>query len=373
MNSKEKIVFQITKTSPLIKRVTWNKSKDAQLRFLVDQNEGKSWKYVSEKMKALFHDSNLTMKKCRERWQNCLNPRFNKTIMINSELLLLLAYHQQYGNKWSEICKYFPDRNSLKLKNDFTNHVLKTARRINHLNIDDVNNIFQYISITYSIVLIYQLILSNNSSIKISKLGSTHIYENILKLHLTPELCMTYLEHCTNSLISKYNDHPILKNLLELNQIISINSLLTKVFEVIKSYYSTQENYSESFLISTMESLIIEESPLISYESKADTLSKMSIIPYSSFENMKSIVLLDIENNHPNELIEPDYNEIFPYTELQAKDFEASYETNEKLSLPCIELDEIESSIITPEPLLCFHIENDLKYDKPVLDLPEHI
>ena len=109
IESKDKsstLIFKITKVMKPQNggvRMAWNKEHDKKLLMLVGKHKGRNWRKISEEMKRIFHDSEMSAKKCRERWCNYTNPEIDKTSLTESEELFLLIYHHQHNNKWVTI------------------------------------------------------------------------------------------------------------------------------------------------------------------------------------------------------------------------------------------------------------------------------
>ena len=50
---------------------------------------------------------NRTTRQCREHWNYYLNPNINKDPWTSEEEALLLEKQGEFGNKWSQISKFF--------------------------------------------------------------------------------------------------------------------------------------------------------------------------------------------------------------------------------------------------------------------------
>lgn len=58
-------------------------------------------------------------KRCRERWNNYMDPNLKKTPYTDEEDIHLLQLVKNYGKKWSEIRKKMVGRNENSVKNRF--------------------------------------------------------------------------------------------------------------------------------------------------------------------------------------------------------------------------------------------------------------
>lgn len=157
----------------------WTPEEDRQLRQIVESQNNKNWKKVSEhfinksaiqcfyrwskvikpsfdekewtdeeddfilKWVARFGISNWTNcskilkgrtpKSCKDRWNNILSVNYQKETFWNTQddTLLLIAV-ESFGTSWSKIKKLFPGRKENDIKNKFYSLLRKTAS--NHLN-----------------------------------------------------------------------------------------------------------------------------------------------------------------------------------------------------------------------------------------------
>jgi hypothetical protein len=60
-----------------------------------------------------------TERQCKERWFNYVNPSLKAGSWTPEEDERLLAKHEQHGNKWMKIARFFPNRTDGMLKNRF--------------------------------------------------------------------------------------------------------------------------------------------------------------------------------------------------------------------------------------------------------------
>ncbi|KAJ6251677.1 snRNA-activating protein complex subunit 4 [Anaeramoeba flamelloides] len=104
----------------------WNSIEDELLKKAIVEFGERNWAYVSNFVPA------RSSKQCRERWKNQLRPGINHTPFTSFEERLLIEKQREFGNKWSQISKYFNGRPDNMLKNIY--HSICTRRGINCQN-----------------------------------------------------------------------------------------------------------------------------------------------------------------------------------------------------------------------------------------------
>ena len=95
---------------PSSKKVKFTKAEDAKLTLLVQQYSTKDWKKIAE------HLPTRTARQCRERWTNYVNPSLSKSPWTKAEDMLLIEKHNEFGNHWKIIERYFPLRSKNNIK-----------------------------------------------------------------------------------------------------------------------------------------------------------------------------------------------------------------------------------------------------------------
>lgn len=120
-------------------RATWTPEEDKILRKIVEANGAKDWKLISHEYniqirEALGEDFTRTFKQCSDRWKNSLNPSITKTRWSGEEDLILLEKWLEYGNKWTQIQTYLPNRGTVDIKNHF--NAILSKRKIDKNNLD---------------------------------------------------------------------------------------------------------------------------------------------------------------------------------------------------------------------------------------------
>jgi hypothetical protein len=111
--------WQTVTSPPVIKgKGSWTADEDAILR---DKRRlyGRKW------AKIAAHLPGRQGKQCRERFVNHLDPELKKGEWTDDEEAILIAMHEQYGNRWANISKQLPGRSD----NDVKNHWYSTIQR----------------------------------------------------------------------------------------------------------------------------------------------------------------------------------------------------------------------------------------------------
>jgi hypothetical protein len=99
-------------------RSKWNRNDDIQLLELTELY-GQNWVYIATKMPGRSPEDIM------QRYILKLDPKLKRSRFDKDEDDLILKLHEQYGNKWNEISKFFPNRNSAMVKNRFYSHLKK--------------------------------------------------------------------------------------------------------------------------------------------------------------------------------------------------------------------------------------------------------
>ena len=89
------------------RRAPWNKKEDDAIIELVNKYGTSNWTIIANEMALLYKSKHRNGKQCRERWHNHLDPIVNKENWTEEEENILFNKHLEYGNKWSDISKFF--------------------------------------------------------------------------------------------------------------------------------------------------------------------------------------------------------------------------------------------------------------------------
>lgn len=112
MNHYNFIPFpMIKKSRKKVKKIKFTKSEDEKLCSLVEKYGENEWTLISSQME------NRNPRQCRERWKNCLNPKFSTNKWTKEEDKLLLQKFNEIGNHWNKITQYFPNRSMYSVRN----------------------------------------------------------------------------------------------------------------------------------------------------------------------------------------------------------------------------------------------------------------
>lgn len=325
----EDIIFQVgeRKSSQTDNyRVSWSKQHDIQLLALVQEYRGKNWKRIALEMQTIFHDSELSAKKCRERWCNCTNPDIDKSSLTECEELLLLIYHHELRNKWVKITHYLPHRNSSKLKNNFSSLIRKVARKIEVGEKTGFMTVYEYLQIMYASVLIYDLSSLKDSQEDITTLAPIHIYEHIKKRGIECDQCVSYFKDATKEFVHRHKDKLFLQNLLILSQIDHLKSFLEKLIVDLKKKITSVNKLTGEILFSILEVLLCgnKTSGTISVMNPINELQFLGRQPFNLLE-FDIPVISDLQA-HGFPLLSPLFN-FFPFQHNLPQAFSSSTNT----------------------------------------------
>ena len=117
--------------SGTLKAGVWCKTEEELLADLV-QTTTLKWGEIARVLNEAIHEGVAvrTGKKCKEQWNNHLNPQVNKGAWLPHEDLAILLGHAKYGNRWSLIAKELEGRMESSVKNRIKSLLNKAQQRV---------------------------------------------------------------------------------------------------------------------------------------------------------------------------------------------------------------------------------------------------
>lgn len=104
-----------------ISKRSWSIHEDNKLRAFYEQF-GPDWKNMDIQ--------DRTIKQCRERWNNVLDPNLKKTNWSAEEDQIILIMQKQVGNKWSEIAQKLVGRADVAVKNRYAKLITNFNQKV---------------------------------------------------------------------------------------------------------------------------------------------------------------------------------------------------------------------------------------------------
>ena len=153
-----------------VKRCVWTDKEDKFIKKAVKKYALTDWSEIAKKISSIspINYPPKTMKQCRERWHNKLNPNIKLSPWSEQEINIFFKSFKKYGPKWAKLSNELPGRTDNAVKNYFYCRLRKTARRINKGIISDDMKITSQ-EIEYNIYLINYLLNSYSDSKDTSK------------------------------------------------------------------------------------------------------------------------------------------------------------------------------------------------------------
>lgn len=141
--TQQQVMERWTKVlDPNLTKGSWTGEEDQIIIDYVSEHGKKSWTKLAERLPGRIG------KQCRERYINHLDPDINRAPFTADEDKRIIELHNAYGNKWSKIASFMPNRTCNAIKNRWNSTLKKTAAfpvaslpeplvmtDINHINI----------------------------------------------------------------------------------------------------------------------------------------------------------------------------------------------------------------------------------------------
>ena len=97
--------------NPALTKGRWSPEEDRLLVSLVQSFGLRSWSTIAK------HLPGRTGSRCRDRWNNHLDPRINKKEWTEDEDALIIHAHRVFGGKWTKIAEHLHGRTDNAIKN----------------------------------------------------------------------------------------------------------------------------------------------------------------------------------------------------------------------------------------------------------------
>lgn len=110
----------------------WTSEQDQSLIELVHEY-GENWPVIVEHMKGQTIDAIAT------RWKNCLNPELIKGSFLEDEDQRIIQFVAEHGeNKWSEIIRVLPNRTMKQCRERWINHLNPSVKKDSWSSEEDI-------------------------------------------------------------------------------------------------------------------------------------------------------------------------------------------------------------------------------------------
>ena len=110
-------------------RSRWTPEEDFAVVAIMNQAGEEPWSVISHKLAQEPILATRSIKQCRERWRNQLDPSLSKRPWTEEDLLTLFTTQQAVGNKWTLVQKALPGRSENSIKNQFYSRLRKQYKK----------------------------------------------------------------------------------------------------------------------------------------------------------------------------------------------------------------------------------------------------
>lgn len=106
--------------------------EDQVLTNLVNQRGTDDWNKIADMMPG------RNVRQVKERWYNYLSPDVNQKPWTEEEEKLLYEKHEEFGNRWRLISKYFEGRSEINIKSKFQRMERHKAKQLKKDMLSDI-------------------------------------------------------------------------------------------------------------------------------------------------------------------------------------------------------------------------------------------
>lgn len=173
-----------------IKKDYWTAEYDNYLKTLVTFHGTDNWNFIATCFNSAFTLTPKAPQDCCMRWFNNLEPSELKKPWTEQEELRMLAVHQKYQNKWSNMAQELVGRSNNSIKNRFYSIFRKVKNKVLKQDLSHESK-FELLETLYMIYLM-ELYFGSSQPIpkQTGKRGKDFIFSLLKGLH--PEIIIRY-------------------------------------------------------------------------------------------------------------------------------------------------------------------------------------